>query len=136
MTKGTHSLYGSYVSPQRLAHPFLLSCYSLDSLGRHQLNPRSLFYCTNFSPPAQLSPVFHLGSINLQRFLSLLCHPLPPLPIASLSSFFLSLGFGPPHDATFSLGRHVLRLWLLIIRCVTPFYLHIYIYMCVCVCIY
>ena len=71
------------------------------------------FYIIIFSHPSQVSPVFRVAYITFLGFLDLLCFPsaLPdPVPrIPSLSSC-------PPYDATFSLGRRVLRLWLLVTR--------------------
>ena len=88
----------------------LLPFYSLDILGRHLLNHHSRVYV--FCLSVQLSPIFRIASITLLGFLALIHSSALPDPFPRL----LSLGSGPLHVATVSLGRGVLRLWLLVTR--------------------
>ena len=108
-TKGAYYVVYScsYLSPERLPFPFLLPFYSLDILGRHLLNQHYYIIVYFCSPSARVFPVFHIVSTILLRFLALL-HPSSALPdpVPRLSS----LGVGPPHDTTVSLGRRVLQL--------------------------
>ena len=102
--KGTHSLYTSYLSPERSALPPLL-LFPLDILGRHLLDQNSLVYF--FSTTARVSPVFHVVSITLLGFLAL---TRPSSALLGLVFRLPSLGSGSPHDATVSLGRRAFGL--------------------------
>ena len=115
MTNETYSLYKYYPSPEHLALPPLLPSRCLDVLGQHLLNQHSLFYV--FSPPAPVSPVSHIASIIFLRFLALF--RLSPA-FLSYAPRLLSQGSSPPHAAMVSLGRRVLRLWLLLLVGIAP----------------
>ena len=61
----------------------------------------------------QVSPISHIASTIILRFLALLrLSSALPNPVSRLPS----LGSGPQQDATVSLRRRVLRPWLLVIR--------------------
>ena len=97
--------------------PSLLPFCSLDILGRHILNQNSLIYEYAFSPSARVSPVFLITSVNFLGFLVILrpCSTIPDhVPCLP------SLGAGPQHDVTASLGRRLLPLWLLVTRWYRP----------------
>ena len=101
-TKHTKYQYhnSSYVSPERVADfsPCFFCCR--DILGRHlHLFPGSLIF--------PIASITLLGILAILRPSSPIPHHVPCLP---------SLGAGPQHDATASLGRRVLSLWLLVTR--------------------
>ena len=100
---------------ERLALPSLLPSFSLGILGRHLLNQPSLV--SVFFSTTLVSPVFRIAYITPQGLLVLL-HPSSALPAPSLPSHLWALVLRM--EATVSLRRRVMRLWLLVTRCPDP----------------
>ena len=99
-------LYSSFFSPECLALPSLLPYYSLNYLIQYFLD------CVFFSFRPSL-PRFPHHTYNTFGFLALLrVFSILHDPVSRLSS----LGPGLQHNATVSLERRVLRLWLPVTR--------------------
>ena len=103
-----------------LSSSFLFHRYLIDILGRHLLNQHCLVHAFFSYRPINSLPRFPHRFYNSHFWSFLRFSASPPPSFPDYLPRLPSLGSGTPHDATVSLERRVLRLWLLVTVGVAP----------------
>ena len=110
--KREHTPYSSYSSPEAPCTSSLFVHFLfIDVQRQHLLNQHSPVYV--LAPSSRVSPAFYITSNTLLEFLALLC---PSSALLDHVPHLPSVGSGPSHNTTVSLGRRILRLRLLVSR--------------------